>query len=69
LGRSFDAIEKTLSSRFTPGDTAADVERRCADVAALGIEHLVLITPEPWSTESLTTLATAIPVVRDIGGT
>jgi alkanesulfonate monooxygenase SsuD/methylene tetrahydromethanopterin reductase-like flavin-dependent oxidoreductase (luciferase family) len=67
VGRDFDAIEKTLSSRFTPGSTAGDVERRCADVAALGIEHLVLITPEPWSTESLSTLATAIPAVRELG--
>jgi F420-dependent oxidoreductase-like protein len=55
-GRPFDEIEKTVSTRFTPGDDDAFVEH-CAELAELGIEHLVVITDGPWTPEAVQQLA------------
>jgi F420-dependent oxidoreductase-like protein len=48
IGRNPDDIEVTLSSRLAPGETAKQLTDRCTDLAALGIDHLVLITNGPW---------------------
>jgi len=41
--------------------------RRCAAAAELGIEHMVVITSGPWTTDALATLAAAIPTLRQAG--
>jgi F420-dependent oxidoreductase-like protein len=67
VGRPFGAIEKTLSTRLEPGEPAGSFVDRCAAAADLGIEHMVVITPGPWTDESLATLAAAVPAVAEVG--
>jgi F420-dependent oxidoreductase-like protein len=67
VGRPFQAIEKTLSTRLEPGEPADSFVERCAAAADLGIEHMVVITPGPWTDESLATLAAAVPAVAEVG--
>ena len=44
LGRDYDSIEKTLSSRLAASESAEQFAARCSTLAALGIDHVVLIT-------------------------
>jgi F420-dependent oxidoreductase-like protein len=65
VGRPYEQIEKTLSTRLHPGEPAAAFVGRCEAAAALGIQHVVVITPGPWSPEALATLGVAIPTLRN----
>jgi F420-dependent oxidoreductase-like protein len=67
VGRPYGEIEKTLSTRLEAGESSDAFVRRCAAAAALGIEHMVVITSGPWTTGSLATLAAAIPTLRGAG--
>jgi alkanesulfonate monooxygenase SsuD/methylene tetrahydromethanopterin reductase-like flavin-dependent oxidoreductase (luciferase family) len=58
-GRPYDAIEKTVSTRLNPGEPAEAFAERCAALAALGIEHAVVITPAPWTEETVAVLGAA----------
>ena len=58
-GRPCGEIEKTVSTRLEPGETAAAFAERCAGLAELGIEQAVVITSEPWSEEQIAVLAAA----------
>jgi F420-dependent oxidoreductase-like protein len=66
IGRPIHEIEKTLSTRLDAGESADEFVRRCAAAAALGIEHVVVITPVAWRADSLATLAAAVPAVREL---
>ena len=59
-GRPYDAIEKTLSTRLNPGEPAAAFAERAKAAAELGIEHLVVITPGPWTVPAIETLKEAM---------
>jgi alkanesulfonate monooxygenase SsuD/methylene tetrahydromethanopterin reductase-like flavin-dependent oxidoreductase (luciferase family) len=48
IGRDVDTIEVTLSSRLGQGETAEQFAQRCAGLAALGVDHVVLVTTGPW---------------------
>jgi len=63
VGRPYEAIEKTLSTRLEAGESSDEFVRRCAAGAALGIEHMVVIVSSPWTTEALSRLTTAIPAL------
>jgi alkanesulfonate monooxygenase SsuD/methylene tetrahydromethanopterin reductase-like flavin-dependent oxidoreductase (luciferase family) len=63
VGRPYEAIEKTLSTRLEAGESSDEFARRCAAAAALGIEHMVVIVSSPWTTEALSRLTTAIPAL------
>ena len=67
LGRPYEQIEKTLSTRLEAGEPSDAFVARCAAAAALGIEHMVVITSGPWTTEALATLAAAIPALAEPG--
>jgi F420-dependent oxidoreductase-like protein len=67
LDRPYEQIEKTLSSRLEAGESSDAFVRRCAAAAELGIEHMVVITSGPWTTDALATLAAAIPTLRQAG--
>jgi F420-dependent oxidoreductase-like protein len=67
VGRPYEAVEKTLSSRLEPGESSEELIRRCQAAAAWGIEHMVLVFSSPWTPEALSTLATAIPALREVG--
>jgi len=66
VGRPFDAIEKTLGSRLEGGESADEFVRRCEGFAALGIEHVTVITSGAWTPGALSTLANATPKLRTI---
>ena len=52
-------IEKTLSTRLQPGESPDAFARRCSEIAALGIEHIVVIVAGPWTDEAVATVAAA----------
>jgi F420-dependent oxidoreductase-like protein len=68
LGRPNEQVEKTLSTRLEAGESSDAFVGRCAAAAALGIEHMVVITSGPWTTGALTTLGAAIRTLRETGG-
>jgi hypothetical protein len=47
--RPYGEIEKTISTRLSPGETAESFAGRCAEFSAWGIDHAVVITAGPWS--------------------
>lgn len=66
VGRSFDDIDKTVSSRFDPSQPIEEFVKHCGELAELGIQHVVLITAGTWTAESVTALGKAIPALRDL---
>ena len=65
-GRSLDAIDKTVSMRLEPGNPSGAFVERAAALAALGLDHLVVLTRGPWTAETLAVLAEAVPWITDI---
>lgn len=59
VGRAYDEIEKTVSTRFSPGGSPEHFAERCSGLAALGIEHAVVITAGPWTEDAVADLAVA----------
>ena len=53
FGRPYDAIDKTVSTRYTPGESPAP---RLDALAELGIEHAVFITGGPWTPTDIAAL-------------
>jgi len=68
-GRRFDDIEKTVSTRLPPGQTASSFVEHAKDLAALGIDHLVVLTQGPWSAASLGILAETVKPIAEISPT
>jgi alkanesulfonate monooxygenase SsuD/methylene tetrahydromethanopterin reductase-like flavin-dependent oxidoreductase (luciferase family) len=65
-GRSMDEIDKTVSTRLSPGETAEDFVERARGLAALGMDHLVVLTKGPWTPASLAVLTGAVPAIAEI---
>jgi hypothetical protein len=59
LGRDYDTIDKTLSTRLEPHETADQFADRCETLAALGVTHVVLITTGPWTSGELDVICSA----------
>ncbi len=68
-GRDPAEIETTVSTRLAHDDTADTFVTRARDLAALGVEHLIVLTQGPWTTESLDVLAAAVPATDAIEST
>ena len=66
VGRPYEAIEKTLSTRLEVGESSDEFVRRGVVAAAWGIQHLVVISSHPWDPEALSTLAAAVPVLAEV---
>jgi alkanesulfonate monooxygenase SsuD/methylene tetrahydromethanopterin reductase-like flavin-dependent oxidoreductase (luciferase family) len=62
-GRPPEQIEKTVSTRLEPEGSADDFIARAGALAALGIDHLVVLTRGPWTPDRLATLAAAVPAI------
>lgn len=60
LGRDVADLDRTLSSRLTPGESADSLVRRAEAAAGRGVTHLVLITPEPWGPAALEVVGRAV---------
>ncbi|MQA84909.1 MAG: TIGR03560 family F420-dependent LLM class oxidoreductase [Streptosporangiales bacterium] len=69
IGRPYDDVEKTLASRLEPGESPESFVQRCASFAALGIDHVVVITTGPWTEEAVATLGAAVPALQRISHT
>jgi hypothetical protein len=59
VGRPYHEIEKTVSTRVNPGEPPEHFAKRCSRLAALGIEHAVVITAGPWTEDAVADLAVA----------
>jgi F420-dependent oxidoreductase-like protein len=59
LGRPYDAIDKTVSTRLEPGESADGFVERCAALRQLGLEHAVVITPGAWTADAVERLGAA----------
>lgn len=66
VGRPFDSIEKTLSTRLEDGESTDSFLQRCAAMAELGIDHAVVISSGPWTADGLGTLAAAVPMAAEL---
>ena len=51
--------EKTVSTRLNPGESTSEFSERCAALAALDVEHAVVITAGPWTEDAVARLAAA----------
>ncbi|WP_020495699.1 LLM class F420-dependent oxidoreductase [Sciscionella marina] len=60
IGRDSDDIEKTVSTKLDSQDTAESFATRCATLAALGIDHVVVLQDTPWTPSDLARLDTAL---------
>jgi F420-dependent oxidoreductase-like protein len=58
-GRAMTDIDKTIATRVSPGETVAEVKDRLAALSELGLDHAVVITKGPWSSETLDILIEA----------
>jgi F420-dependent oxidoreductase-like protein len=68
VGRPYEEIEKTVSTRLEPGESPDRFAGRCAALAAFGIEHAVVITAGPWTEDAVATLGSVIAAVQSTGG-
>lgn len=68
VGRPYEEIEKTVSTRLEPGESPDRFAGRCAALAAVGIEHAVVITAGPWTEDAVATLGSVIAAVQSTGG-
>jgi F420-dependent oxidoreductase-like protein len=66
IGRPSAEIEKTVSTRLGHGETSDEFVSRCTDLAALGIDHAVVLTDGPWTADTLATLAAARPALEPV---
>ncbi|GAA4628436.1 LLM class F420-dependent oxidoreductase [Actinoallomurus vinaceus] len=59
VGRPCDEIEKTVSTRLGETEPADRFAERCAALAELGLDHVVVITDGPWTQDAVERLAQA----------
>jgi hypothetical protein len=70
LGRPYEAIEKTLHLRIPGGQSVEESVRRCAELAALGIDHVIAAVPDAAADSALThltALASRIAGITPVG--
>jgi hypothetical protein len=60
LGRPYEEISETVSTRLAAGESARAFADRCAVFAELGLDHAIVITDGPWTADPLQTLADAV---------
>lgn len=65
LGRPYGEIEKTLHMRVPDGESVDESVQRCAELAALGIDHVIVAFRDAACGSSLAHLAA---LARQIGG-
>jgi F420-dependent oxidoreductase-like protein len=66
VGRPYEEIDKTISTRLDPDESPEAFVERCKRLATYGIEHVVVLTAGAWTAESLRTLARAVPALREV---
>ena len=66
VGRDYAEIEKTVSTRLLPGETAAEFADRCRTLVDLGLQHVVVIASGPWTPQRLSPLLDAAPRLAEV---
>lgn len=66
IDRPFTEIDKTLSTRWQPDESTDAFVQRCAGFATLGIEHVVVLSPGPWTEQAIAVLGAAVPAVSGL---
>ncbi len=66
VGRDYDTVAKTVSTRLSPGESAAEFAERCTVLHGHGLEHAVVITPGAWTPATIGMLADAASLVHDL---
>ncbi|HKF17567.1 MAG TPA: LLM class F420-dependent oxidoreductase [Candidatus Dormibacteraeota bacterium] len=70
VGRDYAEIEKTCASAFDLGEDRREGLQRLVEhlreLAAVGIEHVLLTPPGPWDEETLDAVASIVPEVHGI---
>jgi F420-dependent oxidoreductase-like protein len=56
IGRPPGEVERTVSTRLGPGESADSFAERCAALAALGIDHAIVIRSGPWTPDAIAVL-------------
>jgi F420-dependent oxidoreductase-like protein len=64
IGRPIEDIDKTVSTRFIPGESADEFTDRCATFAGYGIGHVVLF--HNWTTETVESLGKLVAAVDNV---
>jgi F420-dependent oxidoreductase-like protein len=64
VDRPFDAIQKTVSTRFIDGESPAEFTARAETLRSYGCDHLVLFSV--WTVERLAELGKLIAAVTDV---
>ncbi|TMR98924.1 LLM class F420-dependent oxidoreductase [Nonomuraea basaltis] len=70
LGRPYEDIEKTLHMRIPDGQSVEESVQRCAELAALGIDHVIVVVPDPADDSwlgHLAELAARISAITPLG--
>jgi alkanesulfonate monooxygenase SsuD/methylene tetrahydromethanopterin reductase-like flavin-dependent oxidoreductase (luciferase family) len=67
VGRPYEQIEKTVSTRLHPGESPESFADRCTALGRLGIEHAVVIAAGPWTEDAVDRLAAALEIRRSRG--
>jgi alkanesulfonate monooxygenase SsuD/methylene tetrahydromethanopterin reductase-like flavin-dependent oxidoreductase (luciferase family) len=60
IGRPYEEIEKTVSTRLNPGEDADAFSARCTALHELGLDHVVVIVSGPWTEEQVAVLSGSI---------
>ncbi len=64
VGRTYNDIEKTMSTRLQQGESPDTFARRCDEIATLGVEHVVVLTTGTWTDEAVATVAASASALR-----
>lgn len=65
-GRDYDSIEKTASTFVDPDEDPARILDHLAELADLGIDHVMVSPRRPWNEATLDWAATMVPGVHAI---
>jgi alkanesulfonate monooxygenase SsuD/methylene tetrahydromethanopterin reductase-like flavin-dependent oxidoreductase (luciferase family) len=69
VGRPPDAVQRTVSTRLEPDKELAPFSQRCAALADLGIDHVVVLCSGPWTPDKISLLGAAQHALAcDTGG-
>ena len=66
LGRPYEEIEKTLHMRVPDAEAVDETVQRCGELAALGIDHVIVAFRDAAADSSLTRLAELARQIADI---
>jgi F420-dependent oxidoreductase-like protein len=61
VGRPYEDVEKTLSTRFDPERPVGEFVEHCREAAGWGIEHVVVLAAGRWTPSAVEALAPAVP--------